>query len=548
MGEFLKCECPHCGQKIEFPAGGTGQTVSCPTCEKFVTLTAMAHEQVKDAVQIPAKGSIQKSEMVSIPATETASIVFKRACSDKEPKLPKYLQYPPEPRPQDYNSGSDYDYLAENKKWMQEVKKREAINRQLFVVHRAKFKLWNTKHNWGDDAWLPSSFPKSPLAPSDSEEVELQKALLENISLLTDTPPISGLERGRSKLSKLTEETIRVKTSAGNTPLHLAAKKGQIDLIPSHLLKVEMFMDKNSDGNTALHIAAANGTLNQVPRQFFTKETLAVSNGTWITGSGYQAQGNTVLHTAAISGHFDQIPKEFMTLEFLKIEATGYRHTVLQYLLMGNSLNVIPGIYTNSTLLDYKNSRGWTLRQEIESKRASEDYVARVRSEPATEKQKEKLRWFGCTFGEGMTKGQASDALDKCVKDFPEREQAYYSRPATEEQMTKLRSYYGKNLDEVDGPFTYGKVKDLIWQRDIEKRHDDRLQEMEKMHDDFVIYRFLRWRCDDYPKLTFGRVKKAAKALDKTNFGWSKLGNCEDLLLEKVTELFPELAAKEGWS
>ncbi len=37
MGEFLKSECPHCGQAIEYPAEGTGQTVPCPTCaEPFV--------------------------------------------------------------------------------------------------------------------------------------------------------------------------------------------------------------------------------------------------------------------------------------------------------------------------------------------------------------------------------------------------------------------------------------------------------------------------------------------------------------------------------
>lgn len=37
MEEFLKSECPHCGQAIEYPAEGTGQTVPCPTCaEPFV--------------------------------------------------------------------------------------------------------------------------------------------------------------------------------------------------------------------------------------------------------------------------------------------------------------------------------------------------------------------------------------------------------------------------------------------------------------------------------------------------------------------------------
>jgi hypothetical protein len=58
-----------------------------------------------------------------------------------------------------------------------------------------------------------------------------------------------------------------------------------------------------------------------------------------------------------------------------------------------------------------------------------------MRSEPATEKQKEKLRFFGCDFENSLSKGQASDALDKCVRDSPEVNRAYYSRPATKDQI-----------------------------------------------------------------------------------------------------------------
>ena len=114
----------------------------------------------------------------------------------------------------------------------------------------------------------------------------------------------------------------------------------------------------------------------------------------------------TPLHTAALHGHADQIPKEFLTLEFLSIEAKGYRHTVLECLFMSNSLGVIPGIYSNSKMLDYKNSRGWTLRQSIECKEQSAAAVARVRSKPATDKQIEKFRYFGCAFGKKSQKGK----------------------------------------------------------------------------------------------------------------------------------------------
>ncbi len=41
MGEFLKSECPHCGQAIEYPPEGTGQTVPCPTCEEPFVLKSV---------------------------------------------------------------------------------------------------------------------------------------------------------------------------------------------------------------------------------------------------------------------------------------------------------------------------------------------------------------------------------------------------------------------------------------------------------------------------------------------------------------------------
>jgi hypothetical protein len=167
---YYKCACPHCGQSIEYPAEGTGQTVPCPTC------------------QMP------------------------------------------------------------------------------FVL-------------------MPARPPESSGATVNS------------------TTPVQEGSRARKtaikKLSSLTRETIREKSSAGNTPLHLAAKNGHIDLIPSHLLSEELFMDRNREGNTPLHIAAMHGNLFQVPRQFLTKRSVTIPNSTWTTGSGYKAQGPTALYAAA---------------------------------------------------------------------------------------------------------------------------------------------------------------------------------------------------------------------------------------------------------
>jgi len=422
MGEFLKCECSHCGQPIEYASEGTGQTVPCPTCEKLVTLT-------------PANAP-------------TISLI----------------EIPPAP---------------------------------------------------------------DKVAPAVTQMPKVKKIV-------------------RTNLSKLTEETIRARTKAGSTPLHRAAKSGQFDLIPSHLLSVELFMVRNNDGNTPLHVAARQGTLDQVPHKFLTKETLTVRatphyapEGFYFTGSGYKALAETVLHIAALYGHGNQIPEEFLTPEFLCIEAKGHAQTVLHYFAMSKSLDLIPKIYANSEIWNLRDSSGQTPRSILEGVVEREAYVARVRIEPATEKQKEKLRYFGYAFDEKISKGQASDAIDECVKQFPQKNADYYNRPATEEQLAKLRSR-NKTL-------TYGQAKDLIWERDMEKRHRDRVSEIEENSYQLVIMEFLRWRVDHYRHLTYSRVKKAARTLDKINPGWSKLGNCQDLLLEKVTELYPELAAKENW-
>jgi len=80
------------------------------------------------------------------------------------------------------------------------------------------------------------------------------------------------------------------------------------------------------------------------------------------------------------------------------------------------------------------------------------------RNDPATEKQKEKLRFFGCTWDEGITKGQASDALDDCIGKFPETQQAWLNRPATPEQLEELKSYG----EELEDSLTYGEAKELL--------------------------------------------------------------------------------------
>jgi hypothetical protein len=69
------------------------------------------------------------------------------------------------------------------------------------------------------------------------------------------------------------------------------------------------------------------------------------------------------------------------------------------------------------------------------------------RNELATEQQKEKLRFVGCTWDGDITAGQAEAALEECAKQFPHVEAAHrnyqYQKavPASESQKDKLRFF-----------------------------------------------------------------------------------------------------------
>jgi Ankyrin repeats (3 copies) len=345
MSEFLKCECSHCGQPIEYPSEGTGMVIPCPSCQSPVTLN-------------------------------------------------------PESKP---NPRKDNEGL------------------------------------------------KKP---------------------------------ARSSLGKLTKETIKAKTKSGETPLHRAAKNGQFREIPSHLLSIKLFKAKNDAGETPLHLAAKHGHLDQVPRQFLTRETMTVriGDGTYLTGSGKVAYTDTPLHMAAA----DQIPKQFLTPEFLSLRASGYQTTLLHCLAYQKRLDLVPQEYANSEIWNLKDYVGRTARDVLQEVKKRENYVSHVRSEVATEKQKAKLQWFGYPVKDRMTKGEASDAIDQCIRQNPEKEREYYDRPATKEQIAQLhehakadRNLAGmfEEMEEEESTLTYGEAKDLLRdsKRDAQRREIDRI-------------------------------------------------------------------------
>jgi len=298
------------------------------------------------------------------------------------------------------------------------------------------------------------------------------------------------LERGMPDFSSLTEQTMLKRNSGGNTPLHTALRTGRFAEIPPSLLKPELFVIKNKKGQTPLYWAAVTGQLNQLPKEVLTKENLCAPAPTWRVG-----ESTTILHLAC-EGHANQIPKEFLKPEFLSIK-DGSGATVLHQLIPreGSEIAGVGELYPDDPMWEEKDAQGKTAREALECvlgfriHRAA--YIGRSRMEPATEKQKHKLRFFGCTFDQEILKGQASDALDECVRMFPEIEEAYYKRPATEEQLAKLREIHEEKEEEEDrdnepeeeyvpkAGLSYGEAKAQIenWELDQQVYEHERLME-----------------------------------------------------------------------
>ena len=108
---------------------------------------------------------------------------------------------------------------------------------------------------------------------------------------------------------------------------------------------------------------------------------------------------------------------------------------------------------------------------------------------PATNKQKEKIQWFGCAIDKNLTKGAASELLDKLVKRNPERNQAYYNRPPTEKQLERMR-LINEEAIRVDGePYydleklTYGEAKDIIQDDDLAEQRERREEAEKKLRE-----------------------------------------------------------------
>jgi hypothetical protein len=154
-------------------------------------------------------------------------------------------------------------------------------------------------------------------------------------------------------------------------------------------------------------------------------------------------------------------------------------------------------------------------------------------NEPATEKQKAKLRYFGCTWDGEITKGEASKAIDECIRTRPDLEKAYQDRPATPEQLRQLRRRLratGETPNDSAGSekgLTYHEAKELI--EDLEL--DESQAELDEVDEEYIIDVDM-W-AELYPGLTWKRVQSAAESLDKIRPGWRDEQNHLDIMLKR---------------
>ena len=372
-GNFLKCECPHCGQSIEYPSEGTGRIVPCPACEKPVTLEqSQANSEAQRKREwdewIALNERLNKRQIQS-GTTSSEKITPTQTPADAETQRKKEQD----------------EWIALHERLNERRIKSDIAPSEEFIIPQ------NTS--------LPENAPVSEsqhyemYCPLCGEFIKIPTvAVGQKIACSHCRSEIAPVfftknrpKKDRSRFPLLTEETIRKTNQKGETPLHRAAKLGKICEIPKHLLTIELFMTRNNSfgGATPIHLAAEHGHLDQVPKEFLTKETLTDSteyqNKESKTGPT-PPRTETPLHVAARCGHGDQIPKEFLTPVFLSIEASGYRLTVLHNLAYSKRLDLVPDIYANSGMWNLRNSQGQTPRdvfnQVIERERIQREREA----------------------------------------------------------------------------------------------------------------------------------------------------------------------------
>ncbi len=169
------------------------------------------------------------------------------------------------------------------------------------------------------------------------------------------------------------------------------------------------------------------------------------------------------------------------------------------------------------------------------------------RDDPATEKQKAKLRFFGCSWDEGITKGQASDALTECAKQFPEVEEAWQNQPASAEQIKHLEALKG----DFEPGITRGEARELIEEIEasegtLEQQEIEYLSSRDGKIDEYTERVNFDW-AQDYREVTREEVASAFDCLDQHKPEWDSAADIVNAL-EAILPDFKRRPGKRGIS
>jgi hypothetical protein len=103
-----------------------------------------------------------------------------------------------------------------------------------------------------------------------------------------------------------------------------------------------------------------------------------------------------------------------------------------------------------------------TCEKRIDLPHASSAYEAELSAE-----QKSKLRYFGLVFDESCSAASVKTAIVEYQKLHPEKKDAYYNRPATQEQIAELRKINReeklRSAEILELGLTYREARDLLY-------------------------------------------------------------------------------------
>lgn len=235
---FAKCICPHCGQSIEYPAEGTGQTVPCPTCDMPFVLTPVNPPTYLHPAVTPPAPALKKSK-----ARKPNELNF----SDLTEETIRVRK-----------NGNTPLHRAAQTGRIAEIP-RNLLTAELFLI-------FNEFHTPFTPIHLAAKHGQLDKVPSDFLTKETLTASIEYEKKESRTGPTPPRTR---------------------TPLHVAADEGHADQIPKKFLTPEyLTIEATGYRDTVLHRLAYAGRLDLVPKIYADSEMWNLKNSSGLTPQG----------------------------------------------------------------------------------------------------------------------------------------------------------------------------------------------------------------------------------------------------------------------